>query len=135
MTEFHGLKVLLVEDEGFVALMIEDMLQELGCEIVASVARLREGCEIAASAEIDLAVLDINLAGQPSFPIAETLRDRSVPFIFSTGYGESGVPEEFAGSRVLGKPFSLESLRDTITSALDGVVLREGIRSRSGCRE
>lgn len=119
MTDFSGVRVLIVEDEGFVALMIEDMLQDLGCEIVASVPRLTEACGIAAIAQIDVAVLDINLAGQPSFAVAEILRDRAVPFVFSTGYGQSGLPEEFAGSPVLGKPFSLKDLQQTITNALE----------------
>ncbi|CDZ38494.1 Hypothetical protein NGAL_HAMBI1146_29080 [Neorhizobium galegae bv. officinalis] len=87
-----------------VALMFEEMGQP-GCEIVASVPRLTEARGIAAAAKIDVAVLDIILALQPRATIAETLRDLVVPFIFSTGYGESGLPLEFAGSPVRGKPF------------------------------
>lgn len=119
MTVFSGVRVLVVEDEGFVALMVEDMLRDLGCEIVASVARLTEARGIAASAEIDLAVLDVNLHGQPSFPIAEILRGRGVPFIFSTGYGQSGLPLEFADRPLIAKPFSSTELRETIALAFE----------------
>lgn len=114
MSEFSGIKVLIVEDEGFVALLIEDMLQDLGCEIVASVAGLNEACRIAQTAEIDLGVLDINLDGEQSFPVAAVLRERGVPFMFSTGYGTSGLPAEYGDCTVLGKPFSAEDLRRSI---------------------
>lgn len=118
MSEFSGIRVLLVEDEGFVALMIEDMLEELGCEVVASVARLKEACGIAATAELDLAILDINLGGERSFPVAEILRERGVPFMFSTGYGAAGLPPELSRSPVLSKPFAAKELEETLSSAL-----------------
>lgn len=118
MSEFSGVKVLIVEDEGLVALMIEDMLQDLGCEVVASVAGLKEACSLAATAELDLAVLDMNLRGERSFPVAEILREREVPFMFSTGYGTDGLPAEFSGSLVLSKPFSAKALQETLLYAL-----------------
>ncbi|RCS25336.1 response regulator [Phyllobacterium salinisoli] len=118
MSDLSGLKVLIVEDEGLVALMIEDMLQDLGCQIVASVSQLSDAKAIADTIEVDMAVLDINLAGQPSFPVAEILRERQIPFVFSTGYGASGLPTEFAGNQVLGKPFSAEELEQKVTLTL-----------------
>jgi CheY-like chemotaxis protein len=118
MSEFNGIKVLIVEDEGLVALMIEDVLQDLGCDVVASVAGLKEACSVAATAELDLAVLDINLGGERSFPVAKILRERGVPFMFSTGYGTSGLPSEFSGCPVLGKPFSPKALEETLARAL-----------------
>jgi CheY-like chemotaxis protein len=118
MNGFSGMKVLVVEDEGFVALLIEDMLQDLGCEIVASVARLQEACAIAETAQIDLAVLDVNLGGERSFPVAHILHERGVPFMFSTGYGTSGLPDEFSECPVLGKPFSAKTLEETLARAL-----------------
>ncbi len=120
MTEFSGVKVLIVEDEGIVAIMIEDMLQALGCEIVSSVAGVGEAREIAANAELDLAVLDINVDGQPIFPVAELLRERQIPFLFSTGYGASGLPSEFADRQVLGKPFSESELQRKLVITLRG---------------
>lgn len=118
MSAFSGIKVLIVEDEGFVALLIEDMLQDLGCEIIASVARLKEACDIAETAQIDLAVLDVNLGGERSFPVAHILHERGVPFMFSTGYGTSGLPAEFSGRPVLGKPFTAKEFEQTLAVAL-----------------
>jgi len=118
MTELSGLKVFLVEDEGVIALLIEDMLQDLGCEIAATAANLAEAREIAATAEIELAVLDVNVDGQPIFPVAKILRDRQIPFVFSTGYGVSGLTSEFDGAVVLGKPFSKKELQETMSRAL-----------------
>lgn len=119
MTEHLGLKVLVVEDEGAIALLIEDMLEDLGCEIVASASRLPEACSVAATAEIDLALLDVNLDGQLVFPAAKILRQRQIPFVFSTGYGSQGVPGEFTGRPVLGKPFSMIELQNAIACALN----------------
>ena len=119
MTPFAGVRVLLVEDEGTVALLIEEMLEELGCEVVASVARLVAAREIASAAEVDLAILDVNLAGERVFPVAEILRERGIPFLFSTGYGASGLPSEFARSPVLHKPFSESDLQEIIKLTLE----------------
>lgn len=119
MIDLTGLRVLVVEDEGAVALMIEDMLESLGCEIADSVARLAEACKTAAEVEADLAVLDVNLDGQLVFPAAAILRERRIPIVFSTGYGASGLPDEFSGTPVLGKPFSMAQLRQTIAETLE----------------
>lgn len=118
MTELSGLRVFVVEDEGFVAMMIEDMLEDLGCHVAASVARLTEACTIAATIEADLALLDVNLGGESVFPVAEILRERSIPFVFSTGYGASGLPAGFAGHLVLGKPFLIGELQRKIALAV-----------------
>ena len=121
MTEFSGVKVLVVEDEGLVAMMIERMLEGLGCDVVASVARISQALVVAGEADIDLAVLDINVAGAPVFPVADILRARGIPFIFSTGYGASGLPGEFSGHQVLGKPFLEDELQQKMALALVGV--------------
>jgi CheY-like chemotaxis protein len=120
MPELFGLRVLVVEDEAVVALMIEGMLQDLGCTIAASAARLADALEIAATAEIDLALLDVNLAGQPVFPVAEILVGREIPLVFSTGYGARVLPPEFTRFPVLGKPFSARELHQTIASVVGG---------------
>ena len=118
MTPFAGIRVLVVEDEGAIAMMIEEMLEELGCEVRASVARLVTACEVARRAEIDLAILDVNLAGERVFPVAEILRDRGIAFLFCTGYGASGLPSEFADHPVLHKPFSQSDLQQKVALAL-----------------
>ena len=96
MSPLAGTRVLVVEDEGAIALLIEEMLEEFGCEVVASVARLAAACEIAGSVQVDLAILDVNLAGERVFPVADILRERQIPFLFSTGYGAIGLPAEYA---------------------------------------
>ncbi|QGZ29066.1 response regulator [Stutzerimonas stutzeri] len=118
MTPFDGVRVLVVEDEGAVAMMIEDMLQEFGCEVVASVARLATALELARTVNVDLVMLDVNLAGQRVFPVADILHARNVPFIFSTGYGASGIPERFGEYHTLHKPFSECDLRKKIALTL-----------------
>jgi DNA-binding response OmpR family regulator len=118
MTPFAGIRVLLVEDEGTVAMLIEEMLEELGCTVVASIPRLALAREMANTAEVDLAILDVNLAGERVFPVADILRARSVPFLFSTGYGASGLPADFAECPVLHKPFSENELQLKIALTL-----------------
>ncbi|MCM2458962.1 response regulator [Pseudomonas sp. CG7] len=118
MTPLAGNRVLVVEDEGAIALLIEEMLEEFECEVVASVARLAKACEIARSVQVDLAILDVNLAGERVFPVAEILRGRHIPFLFSTGYGASGLPAEYAGCPVLHKPFSQNELQQKMAVTL-----------------
>lgn len=101
------LRVLVVEDEMTIALMIEDMLIELGHEVPAMAMRLPHGIECAQTAEIDFAVLDVNLDGRMSLPIADVLEARSIPFIFVTGYGAAGLEAKYREHHiVLQKPFA-----------------------------
>ncbi len=104
------LRVLIVEDEMLVAMNIEDMLLDLGHEVAGIASRLAPGLALARDADIDAAVLDVNLAGEPSFPIAELLEARGVPFLFATGYGLQGIDERYRGRTVLQKPFRLVDL-------------------------
>jgi CheY-like chemotaxis protein len=104
-TKLEGLRVLVVEDEMMVSMLIEDMLAELGCEVVGPASRLDEAMALAREAEVDCAVLDVNLGGQPIFPVADLLRERGRPFAFATGYGDAGLREADKGSPVLQKPF------------------------------
>ena len=106
------LRIILVEDEALVAMMMEDLLEELGCQIVASFGSLTPALEWLAEQDtpLDGAVLDVNLGGGENvFPLAAALRERGVPFVFATGYGvlpESG----FAEATVLQKPVDLGML-------------------------
>ncbi|OHB34139.1 MAG: response regulator [Phenylobacterium sp. RIFCSPHIGHO2_01_FULL_70_10] len=105
VTKLQGLKVLVVEDEMMVSMLIEDMLGDLGCTVVGPASRIEEAFELAKSAEIDCAVLDVNLGGQPIFPLADVLREKGAPFAFATGYGDAGLREVDRGTPVLQKPF------------------------------
>ncbi|MBI1199299.1 MAG: response regulator [Phenylobacterium sp.] len=103
--KLEGLRVLVVEDEMMVSMLIEDMLSDLGCTIIGPASRLEEAIDLANKAELDCAVLDVNLGGQPIFPVADLLRQRGAPFAFATGYGDAGLRDVDRGSPVLQKPF------------------------------
>jgi DNA-binding response OmpR family regulator len=107
--------LLLVEDEMLLAMMLEDRLIDSGY-IVLKAARLTAGLALAESAALDLAILDINLAGEDSFPIAEVLRRRGVPFIFSSGYGYEGLPDIWRNEKVLQKPYDTQQLTAALTN-------------------
>ena len=113
-----GLDVLIVEDEALVALNLEMMLEELGCRVVATMMRL-EQAESILSSEIsaDVAVLDVNIGGSPVFPLAEKLAARRVPIVFATGYGKSGIPENWRDRPVLQKPYTINDLTRCLTAA------------------
>lgn len=105
-------KVMIVEDEALVAMMVEDMLQDLGCEVIASFGAVADalawlGC---GHPPPDGAVLDVNIGGEMVFPVAEELRERGVPFVFATGYGD--MPRRgFEAIDVLAKPINVGQLR------------------------
>ncbi|ODT57686.1 MAG: response regulator [Phenylobacterium sp. SCN 69-14] len=103
--DLTGLRVLVVEDEMMVSMLIEDMLEDLGCQVVGPASRLEEAIELVNSVELDCAVLDVNLGGQPISPLADLLREKSAPFAFATGYGDAGLRDADKGSPVLQKPF------------------------------
>jgi len=115
------LKVLIVEDESLVALQIENMLEEIGCQVVASVPRLVKALSLASSLDIDLAVLDINLAGEVVYPLALRLADRGIPFVFSTGYSTATLPPELRDRPLVKKPVTLGSLKKAVAMARTGM--------------
>lgn len=104
-------RVLVVEDEVLVGMMIEEMLQELGYEVAALATHLDEALALASGGSFDFALLDINLNGKQSFPVADTLRTRSVPFVFATGYGSRILEMPYTDAPILQKPFSADELR------------------------
>ncbi|MGZ3377933.1 MAG: response regulator [Phenylobacterium sp.] len=105
MAALAGLRVLVVEDEMMVSMLIEDMLADMSCKVVGPASRLDEAIELAKGGGIDCAVLDVNLGGQPIFPLADILRERGCPFAFATGYGDAGLRDVDRGTPVLQKPF------------------------------
>jgi CheY-like chemotaxis protein len=114
----QGLKVLVVEDEAIVAMLLEQMLEELGCEVVAVAGQVGPASDLARTADMDVAILDMNLGGQSVDPVAEALAAREAPFIFASGYGEDGLTARWRGRPVLSKPFRLEQLRQTLENAV-----------------
>ncbi|MFN3388054.1 MAG: response regulator [Allosphingosinicella sp.] len=113
-----GLRVLIVEDEAIIAMTAEDMLEELGCAPTGIAATLPEALEAARDGGFDLALLDINLNGQDSVPVADLLRQKRIPFVFTTGYGSSGRGTEHEDVPLVAKPYRLTELGAAIERAL-----------------
>ena len=111
-------RVLIVEDEMMVAMLVEDILTDLGCELAGLATHLDEAVRLAGEEDIDFAMLDVNLGGKPSYSVAEILKRRGIPFVFATGYGERGLDPAFAGSPTLQKPFQHEDIERVITQHL-----------------
>ena len=110
-------RVLVVEDEVIIGMLIEDMLQELGYEVAALSTHLDQAVNLARTADIDFAVLDLNLNGHMSYPVADALRARGVPHIFATGYGAKILVPPYTGTPTLQKPFHLAELRRILADA------------------
>lgn len=110
-------QVLIVEDEALIAMHLEDLLSDMGHHVVACLARIDEATKYAEQAEIDFAILDINLGGVKSFPVAEVLRRRRIPFVFASGYGSDGLAEEFRDEITLQKPYEPRQLERMIMEA------------------
>ncbi len=115
--KLNGLKVLVVEDEMMVSMLIEDMLSDLGCEVVGPASRLDEAIALANEAELDCAVLDVNLGGQPIFPLADLLREKGAPFAFATGYGDAGAPLGF-DAPIIRKPYDVTQVAAAVAGLL-----------------
>ena len=114
------LRILVVEDEAPIALQLEDMLTELGSAVVGPASRVRQALQLLKDQPVDAAVLDLNIAGELVYPVAEALEARGLPYIFATGYGASGLAEPYRSQVVLEKPF----LRRDLFRAMQAVLNR-----------
>ena len=113
------LSVLVVEDEALVALNLEDMLSDLGHSVAGAAMRIEQALAmIEAGCAADVAILDVNLAGKPVFPVAERLADLGIPLVFATGYGRSGLPPEWQSRQVLQKPYTMEQVDGCLRAAV-----------------
>jgi CheY-like chemotaxis protein len=115
-----GRRVLVVEDESLVAMLLEIILHDMGCAVVGPESNVDDGLRaVADEPALDAALLDVNVAGREVFPIAEALQARGIPFVFSTGYGASGLPENWRGHPTVQKPFTDAAIRDALMVAMD----------------
>jgi CheY-like chemotaxis protein len=110
-------RVLIVEDEMLIALMLQDMVAEAGLAVAAIANTLQAGVELARREDVQLAILDINLNGEEAYPVAEILKARSIPFIFSTGYAGASVRPEYQAVPRLTKPYQQDMLMAAIAAA------------------
>jgi DNA-binding response OmpR family regulator len=117
-TGLSGRSVFLVEDEVMIRMMVADMLQELGYKVAAEAGDIAEAMRLAQTTEFDIAILDVNVNGKVISPVADLIRARNLPFIFATGYGSSGLPEEYRDRPALQKPFQIETLARVINNTL-----------------
>lgn len=109
-----GRRILVVEDEIVVAMLIEEVLMMAGYLIVGPVAKLETALQLARSEPLDGAVLDITIRGGQVFPVADVLRERGIPFLLSSGYGDWALPEAFRGQTRLQKPFTSTELETAV---------------------
>jgi len=112
-----GKRVLVVEDELMIRLLLQDMLADIGYTLAAEAGGVDEALALARQGDFDVAILDVNLNGKPISPVADILISRGVPFVFATGYGQRGVPERYRNSPTLQKPFQADALAQAIEAA------------------
>jgi CheY-like chemotaxis protein len=123
----------LVEDEGLILLTIRDMLEDLGCEIAAAESRSQPAVAAIGATPIDAALLDVNLGrDETSYPIADALAARGIPFAFLTGYGSEGLREGYKGRPVLSKPVEDRSLAAVLRDLLKAERATESAPGRGG---
>ena len=111
-------RILIVEDEAMIAMMIEDFLEELGWDVVGWAGGAERALAMARDADIDAAILDVNLNGRDTFAVADLLSGRHIPFVFATGYGADGVADRFKGAPTLTKPFQRDELNRALHRAM-----------------
>lgn len=115
-----GRRILVVEDEVLVSMLVEDILLDFGCVIVGPAAKLEDAVALAQSETIDIGLLDVNLGRTLVFPVADVLSQRGIPFVFVSGYGESALQPPHQDRPVLEKPFSPETIGDVLAGLLKG---------------
>jgi CheY-like chemotaxis protein len=113
-----GARLLIVEDEYLIRMLLEDMLADLGYEVAAAVGTIAEASEIATAGDFSAAILDVNLDGKEIFPVADILAKRGLPFVFVTGYGENSLPAPYGDRPALQKPFQAERLKSALEELL-----------------
>jgi DNA-binding response OmpR family regulator len=113
-----GVRVLVVEDEYLVAILIEEILESAGCIVRGPIPRVPAALDAVDHEDYDAAVLDINLAGERITPVADALSHRKVPFLFVTGYGTNALPSEYAQRPYICKPFRLADLLGALSKLL-----------------
>ena len=113
-------RLLVVEDEYLIRMLLEDMLADLGYDVAAAVGSIAEASAVAANGDFSAAILDVNVDGREIYPVADILAKRGVPFVFVTGYGERSLADPYNNRPALQKPFQVEQLKNAIVGLLTG---------------
>lgn len=113
-------RILIVEDEMLVAMLLSDIVQDLGHEPLRPRMRLPAALEAAEHEQFDMAILDINLAGEKSFPVADCLDRRGIPYVFASGYGEAGLAGWSRTAVVIQKPYDDRQIGSQIDRIIGG---------------
>ena len=114
-------RILIVEDESLVAMLLETILEDMGCVTVGPISNIEDALTLLSGDEagaLDGALLDVNVAGREVFPVADVLKARGVPFVFSTGYGQGGLPDEWRNQATIQKPFTEAAVEQALMTAL-----------------
>ena len=112
-------RILIVEDEPLIAMGLEDILFELGLDVVGPAFDLDTALALVEGEQIEAAILDLNIAGEPSYPVADVLRKRDVPYVFATGYGGEGVDPAHSRAAMLTKPYGSGEVRDALAELFE----------------
>jgi len=115
-----GLRAFVVEDETLVAIYLEDLLEELGCAVVGTAGQVSRAISQIETLRPDIAIIDINLAGEDAYPIASALTRHRIPFIFATGYGDGRLPPDWRHCPIIQKPYHKADLQRAMAQALAG---------------
>lgn len=113
-TSLNGLRILVVEDQAPIALQMEDMLVESECQVVGPASRVEQALKLLDEQTVDAAVLDLNIAGEMVYPVAEVMDARGLPYVFATGCDPSDIAAPYKQKPVLRKPFSRRTLLEAI---------------------
>jgi CheY-like chemotaxis protein len=122
--ELTGRRILIVEDEVLIAMLLEDLLQDLGSEVVGPASNVSDALELTAREKPDAAVLDVNLGSERVYPVADALKQFGIPFVFATGYGQEGLDGAYIGHPTIKKPFDAQTFGKELASGL-GLAARQ----------
>jgi PAS domain S-box-containing protein len=111
-------RIFLVEDEALIGIMMRDLLTEFGLSVIGPVHSVKEGMSVIATQNFDCAILDLNLRGEQVYPLAQALAEKSIPFVFATGYDSEAVDHAYSAVRVLQKPIARDDLEDALRETL-----------------
>ncbi len=116
--DLAGLRILVVEDEVLIMMLLEDLLQELGCEVVGPASSVAQALALVATERPDAAVLDVNLGKELVYPVANALKQAGVPFVFVTGYGQAGLIDDYRGRAAIRKPIDPDTFGRELAAGL-----------------